>query len=381
MNYLMVDLYKDFRCSADACPNTCCAGWRIIVDEDAYQKMVDHQKELGTPAADWIEKEEDGLYTVKLAGEQRCPMLTEKNLCRVVLNLGPDYQCITCMEYPRILRTFGSVLEGSLSMSCPEVIARLMDKTGVQFDLVSDDNPGKPFEHMTLYRFAGAVRSGMVDIIQHTADIFLVTRLFAAYDILCRAVEFYEKMEMDASFLQAQLDQYLREEVLYSLDGYLQKGIDGRDQYRFVKDILPVIDGESGRWRQLILLTIEYFERAGVERYEKGMERFKEHLAVYKTFYINYWIYRIFQDVMEIPEYGKSKERFIYSTAQFCLIQSIAFVVFARNGFLGREDYIFIISSVSRMMEHNTTVRKDLVAKLNEFHALSPAGLLMMIIA
>jgi hypothetical protein len=33
------------------------------------------------------------------------------------------------------------------------------------------------------------------------------------------------------------------------------------------------------------------------------------------------------------------------------------------------------------MMEHNTTVRKDLVAKLNEFHALSPAGLLMMIIA
>ena len=68
----------------------------------------------------------------------------------------------------------------------------------------------------------------MVDIIQHTADIFLVTRLFAAYDILCRAVEFYEKKEMDASFLQAQLDQYLRGEALYSLDGYLQKGIAGR---------------------------------------------------------------------------------------------------------------------------------------------------------
>ncbi len=30
MNYLAVDLYQDFECIADACPNTCCAGWTLV---------------------------------------------------------------------------------------------------------------------------------------------------------------------------------------------------------------------------------------------------------------------------------------------------------------------------------------------------------------
>ena len=45
MNYLTVDLYKDFKCIASACPNTCCAGWRIIIDEATCKKMAEHEEQ------------------------------------------------------------------------------------------------------------------------------------------------------------------------------------------------------------------------------------------------------------------------------------------------------------------------------------------------
>lgn len=121
MNYLTVDLYNDFECAADACPNTCCADWRIKIDEKAYQKMVDNQDRLGVPAEEWIEKE-DNIYTARLDENGRCLMLDENNLCSIVRKLGPEYLCVTCMGYPRRLRIFGSVIEGYLNMSCPEVI-------------------------------------------------------------------------------------------------------------------------------------------------------------------------------------------------------------------------------------------------------------------
>ena len=114
MNYLMVDLYKNFQCSADACPNNCCEGWDIIIDENTYKKMVKCQEQLGTPAKNWIEEDKNNGHVVKLNDGGRCPMLNEKNLCKVVLNLGPEYLSATCTVYPRILRTYGNILDNSL---------------------------------------------------------------------------------------------------------------------------------------------------------------------------------------------------------------------------------------------------------------------------
>ena len=30
--------YKEFSCIAGACPDTCCAGWQIMIDEKSLQK-------------------------------------------------------------------------------------------------------------------------------------------------------------------------------------------------------------------------------------------------------------------------------------------------------------------------------------------------------
>ena len=32
------DFYKEFSCIAGACPDTCCAGWQIMIDEKSLKK-------------------------------------------------------------------------------------------------------------------------------------------------------------------------------------------------------------------------------------------------------------------------------------------------------------------------------------------------------
>ena len=31
--------YRKFRCTADKCPDTCCAGWQIVIDEETLEKL------------------------------------------------------------------------------------------------------------------------------------------------------------------------------------------------------------------------------------------------------------------------------------------------------------------------------------------------------
>ena len=119
MHYISVDFFKDFECVADSCPSTCCAGWTITIDEATRKKMVDKEDILGIPAREWL-IEKDGRVMAKL-NNGRCCMLNDKNLCEVVLKLGPEYLSHTCTVYPRIIRKYGDVQEIYLTLSCPEV--------------------------------------------------------------------------------------------------------------------------------------------------------------------------------------------------------------------------------------------------------------------
>ena len=38
MIYTTPDYYDKFKCIADKCPDTCCAGWQIVIDEASLEK-------------------------------------------------------------------------------------------------------------------------------------------------------------------------------------------------------------------------------------------------------------------------------------------------------------------------------------------------------
>ncbi len=380
MNYLAIDLLYDFQCIADACPNTCCVGWVISIDEETHQKMVENEDRLGVAADDWLEKKEKGSLVKMDNG--RCPMLNEKNLCNVVLILGPEYLSNTCTCYPRVMSQYGSVIEGHFKVSCPEIIRELMEKTNVQFELNEDERPASPYSHTKLYLYESAVRNSIISILQRSLDISLCTRLFVSYNILDEAIRHYKEKQFDFNMLRKDIEECMQEEVLLSMNANMHGIIQEREQYSFLQQFQMVLLDFSGqeRFKKMVQQVNAYFLRNDFEQYLADMHRFRVCLRQYDNFYINYWVCRIFSEIIVIPAYEKARDEFIYITAEFCLFQIVAFVLYVNNGTLDREEYIYAISCVSRRMEHNSNFHEKLMAQLKENEVDDIVGLLMMTI-
>ena len=119
MKVITPDYFPQFSCIAAACPDTCCAGWEVVVDPAAEARY----RALATPLGDRLRAAmgEDGgdcVFTPREDG--RCPFLNRDNLCDIQAELGEEALCRTCRLYPRFINDFGGVREMGLSLSCPE---------------------------------------------------------------------------------------------------------------------------------------------------------------------------------------------------------------------------------------------------------------------
>ena len=115
MRYIKPQYYDTFKCTADKCPDTCCAGWQIMIDEDSLKRYESVTGEFGERlkhSIDWSE----GSFLQKCGC---CAMLNDKNLCDLVINCGEESLCETCNRYPRHIEEFEGLREYSLSISCP----------------------------------------------------------------------------------------------------------------------------------------------------------------------------------------------------------------------------------------------------------------------
>lgn len=50
MDGVVLKYYREFSCLADRCEATCCAGWKIVVDPEAYERFqkIDRNGSEGT---------------------------------------------------------------------------------------------------------------------------------------------------------------------------------------------------------------------------------------------------------------------------------------------------------------------------------------------
>ena len=118
------DYYKEFSCIAGACPDTCCAGWQIVIDDKSLKK---YKRVKGTfrnrlhNDIDWKEK-------VFRQYEKRCAFLNEDSLCDIYSEVGKRMLCDTCRKYPRHIEEFEGLREYSLSLSCPEAARILLGR-------------------------------------------------------------------------------------------------------------------------------------------------------------------------------------------------------------------------------------------------------------
>ena len=162
--------YKDFKCIAGACTDTCCAGWEVDVDEASYQYYKKVSGAFGKRLKSVMVPSEDGGCTFTL-NKGRCPFLNDANLCDLYTALGEDKLCRTCAEFPRFINEYGSIREIGIAPSCKtagELIFNYEDK--LTFDVEDDGKPVTAYNDIdaNLYMQLVQAREGAYKIVQNT---------------------------------------------------------------------------------------------------------------------------------------------------------------------------------------------------------------------
>ena len=114
---------EQFRCIAAACPDSCCVGWDVVIDDDSAARYRAMDSELGKKICDCMRIDEDG-DTVFSSVRGQCPFLREDRLCEIQCVCGEAALSVTCSRFPRIVQEYDDFTERCLSLSCPEA-ARL----------------------------------------------------------------------------------------------------------------------------------------------------------------------------------------------------------------------------------------------------------------
>lgn len=124
MKNIYPSYYKKFRCIADKCPDSCCKGWDVVVDDEAHEYYSSVSGSFGEKLKKLTEIDGDGdrIFTSQ---NGRCPFWNSAGLCDIYTKLGEKHLCRTCKSFPRITQDYTVFSERLLSLACPEA-ARLM---------------------------------------------------------------------------------------------------------------------------------------------------------------------------------------------------------------------------------------------------------------
>lgn len=206
------DYYDEFACIAGECEETCCAGWQIVIDDEAleYYKAVkgDFGKIL-KESIDW----EEGVF--RQDSERRCAFLNENNLCNLYTALGEKSLCKTCTNYPRHIEEFENIREYTLSVSCPEVARILLSKQEPVTFVEEEVEGEEEFEEFDFLLFSQLEdgRKVMESILQNR-DMDISLRGYLVWKLGCEIQEYMDEdnlFELDGLFDAYESNEYQME--------------------------------------------------------------------------------------------------------------------------------------------------------------------------
>ena len=121
MKIVKPSYYKDFKCIAGECPDSCCQGWEVDADSDslAFYASLDNSLEIKQRIDKVLDKDEFGNTIFTLAKNKRCPFLNDDNLCDMHIDIGEEHTPFTCRNFPRFAYNYGATTEIGISFSCP----------------------------------------------------------------------------------------------------------------------------------------------------------------------------------------------------------------------------------------------------------------------
>ncbi len=206
--------YRDFKCIAGACPDSCCQGWEVDADDASLAYYKNLTGEIKRKIDSVLDLDEYGNTIFRLADKKRCPFLNQENLCDMHIAIGGEYTPYTCRTFPRFINDFGSVREMGISFSCP-VASDIMWNLKEPFDFTYEINELPPSINdidAELYFKLMNARNKAYSIIKDGA-LSVTSRLIsllAFADELQKEIDDYKEEESETAFF----DLFLNPEVI-----------------------------------------------------------------------------------------------------------------------------------------------------------------------
>ena len=215
--------YRKFKCTADKCPDTCCAGWQIVIDEETLEKYHKFEGPFGNRLANSVDWREGVFHQYE---DKRCAFLNEDNLCDIYIEAGEHMFCRTCKSYPRHFEEFENVREISLAMSCPEAAKLILE-------------PTEPVEFIS-------VQKGYKEDVYENFDFLLYSKLVDAREIIIdilqdRTRPMKERVAMVLAFTHDLQSRVYRGHTIVMEEVFARYTKEGAKD-RFAKRLLPYMD-------------------------------------------------------------------------------------------------------------------------------------------
>lgn len=251
MTHRYPDFYKEFKCIANRCPDSCCKDWDVVVDSESEAFYNTVRSELGEKLRAVTVTDEDGdrIFTLQ---NGRCPFWNRDELCDIYIGLGEEHLCRTCKSFPRITADCTAFAEHHLSLACPEA-ARLIlntDNAYAEFDKLP--------ESLICEDYDAELMARLIELRRETADIFRD-----------RSRPFSDRMA-----------------AALTLNSALPLASDGSEDSRYIFDFFETLDFMSEENRRVLLCGKETFGKFPVPA---EAEPYFERLALYLLYryYLN----------------------------------------------------------------------------------------------
>lgn len=320
MKIYVPSYYSQFKCTADKCKDTCCAGWDVDIDDETAEiyKTSDIVK-----VREKLTKDDFG-YMFELQ-DNRCPFLDKNNLCEIQIEKGEDYLCRTCRLFPRYVEEYSDICEMGLGFACPEA-AKIILEYDNTIEFVEN---GETDEH-----------GDIIDKEYFDTLLFLRKMLL---DTLDQPLPFKEKLSMIVQLTE----QFDSEEI--SSDKSFDEMIDIMLKLEFI---------EESRIERIKALKEKKFERKSINEFESDFVKLMQ-----------YYIMRYF--LTAVHDYSPLEKIKIGVFA--CLIISRIYENTENINFDKRVDIMY---QFSREVEYST-INLDLLA--DELSEISAENLLELL--
>lgn len=144
MKQFILNYYPNFKCVANKCKHTCCAGWEMHIDNESLERYKNDNSAFSNALNHGINFKKSKFKADKSG---RCSFLNDNGLCELIINLGENSLCQVCRDHPRFRSFFNDRVETGLGFCCEEATKIILSfKDKIEPTLIADDKKDFPLD-------------------------------------------------------------------------------------------------------------------------------------------------------------------------------------------------------------------------------------------